>query len=227
MPIRLRFLVLTLCALILGGSVFALYIGVQEVRLSRSGARRELLAEELSAATRGHLMVLGCARHDLEVAISSAGIPVAGERERSDRSYFVLTPQSDCAEDTPKAALKVVALVEAADGLRQGLARLYEQGYRPPPTRVILEGVIGYGAGDSYRYHRALRELRKQGAPANLDRVPLLVKDKRPGSKAAAYGTAIVGLHGILLVLFLFGLWLRARLRGGLPQPFPDEADED
>ena len=46
--------------------------------------------------------------------------------------------------------------------------------------------------------------------------VPLLVKDRRPGSKAAAYGTVLVGLHGLLLVLFLAVLWLRQRLRGGL-----------
>lgn len=227
MPIRLRFLVLTLCALIAGGSAFALYVGVQEVRLSRSGARRELLAEELTAATRGHVVVLGCARHDVEVAMSSAGIAVAGERDRSDRSYFALTPQSDCAEDTPIDRLKIVALVEAADGARQGLSRLYEQGYRPPPTRVLLEGVIGYGAGDGYRHRRALRELRRQGAPAIIADVPLLVKDRRPGSKAAAYGTALVGLHGLLLVLFLAALWLRQRLRGGLPAGFSQDDERD
>lgn len=220
MPLRLRLLLVALCAVISFGSVFALYVGIQEIRLATAGPRRELLAEELTPDTRGHVVVLGCARHDLEVAISGAGIVVAGERDRGDRAYFALTSQRQCDEDTPPATLKVLALVEAADGSRQGLARLYEAGYKPPPTKVIIDGVIGYGAGDGYRYRRALRELVRLGAAPAIDSVPLLVKDRKPASKPAAYGTAIVGLHGLLLMAFLGALWLRNHLRGGVP-PLP------
>ncbi len=49
MAFRLWMMLALLCAAIAVGSGFALYIGIQEVRLHGAGPRRQLLAEDLSA----------------------------------------------------------------------------------------------------------------------------------------------------------------------------------
>lgn len=228
MPARLWIMLLVLCAAIGGGSIFALTIGVNEIRLIRSGPLRALLAEEVKAGTEGWVQVLGCARHDLEVAISPEGIVVAGERDARDRIYFAVTPQSECDDDAQPGALHPTLIVESRDAV-QGLSRLYEKGYVPPPTRVVLDGVIGFGGGDGWRETLARAELTKRH-PA-LASVPILVKGQRPGSKPAAYATAAVGLHGLLLISILAWLGIRRLTRGGMPKELlaiaqqPDEDD--
>src|SRR5207244_7254624 len=142
-----------------------------------------------------------------------------GERDPHDRIYVPLTPQSECDEETGAGALHVRALVESSDALSQGLGRLYGQGYRAPPTKVIIEGVIGFGGGDGRAEHVARRAL----AGTVPGGVPLLVKDRRPGSKAAPYATVAVGAHGLLLLLLLGLLGLPRARRGGLPPGFPEE----
>lgn len=208
-----------LCGAIAIGSGLALYVGIQEVRLHRSGPRRELLAEEIDGRTAGWVQVLGCARHELEVAVSSDGTVVTGLRDARDLLYIPLTSASQCEEDTPAESLQVRALVESADAAHQGLGALYAQGYRAPPTRVIIEGVIGFGVGDGRREHIARRELG-QKLPA-LREVPLLVKDRRPGSKVAAWATAMVGVHGLLL-LGLLGVLALRRLRARTQLPLEE-----
>src|SRR5262245_15584666 len=141
-PARLWLLLLALCGAIALASGFAIYAGVQEVRLHRAGPRRELMAEEIRQETSGWLLALGCARHDLEVAVDPDGIIVSGERGAKDRIYFPLVPQSECEDEVRPEALHVAALVESRDAASQGLSRLYGEGYKPPPTRVVIDGVI-------------------------------------------------------------------------------------
>src|SRR5262245_27630300 len=99
MPLRLWALMVALLLAIGVGAGLALDVGVQEVRLHRAGRKRQLLAEEIGPGTTGWLQVLGCARHDLEVAVSSDGDLVTGERDPRDRIYVPLTPQSECDEE--------------------------------------------------------------------------------------------------------------------------------
>ncbi len=226
MPARLWFLLSMLCAAILAASCLALWVGTQEVRLHRAGPLRPLLAADIGADTKGWVQVLGCARHDLEVAINSDGRVVTGERDPRDRVYYALTAQDEC-DDAPPTALHVRALVEAQDAGNEGLSRLYGRGYQPPPTRVVVDGVIGYGAGDGWREFLARKALAaKFPAVAALRTAPLLVKGKRPGSPAAAYATAAVGLHGLLLLAVLGALALRRRLRRDLPTGFTLDGDD-
>lgn len=219
MPLRLWALMGALLLCIGVGAGLALKVGLDEVHLNDAGPRRQLLAEELGPATRGWLQVLGCARHDLEVAVSSDGVVVTGERDPQDRIYFALSPESDCDDEKPPQ--RVTALVEARDTMAQGLGRLYGQGYRAPSTKVILEGVIGFGGGDGRAEHVA----RKALGGKVPEGTPLLVKGRRPGSRGAAWATVAVGAHGLLLIAALLLLAIRRALRGGLPREL--SADED
>lgn len=225
MPFRLWVILAVLCGAIAMAAGFAIYAGAQEVRLHRSGPRRQLCAEQLDGQTRGLLLVLGCARHDLEVVVSEDGTVVGGERDSHDRVYFPLVPGAECGEDRAAGSLHVKALVEAQVGGQQGLARLYGQGYMAPPTSALVDGVIGYGVGDGRGEHVARRELSRRGL--RLQGVPLLVKGKRPGPVGVAYATLAVGVHGALLLLFLLGMALRRefyRRRGiGIPEKLIDE----
>ncbi len=68
-----RALVITLLGVLGVGASAALWLGVQEARLARVGARHDLAAEELTAATRGWVAVFGCVRHDRAVAVTGEG----------------------------------------------------------------------------------------------------------------------------------------------------------
>lgn len=227
MPARLWFLLTLLCGAIGLGACLALYAGAQELRLLYSGPRRQLLAEELRPDTAGLVLVLGCTRHDLEVDIDSDGLVVTGERSRHDRVYSALVPASECDENLPVDRLHVMALVEAQDAAKQGLSKLYGQGYVPPPTRVVVEGAMGFGTSDGRREHLARRHFAAIKAPAALQDAPVIVKDRRPGHKGVAYATTAVGVHGLLLLSFILWLAVRRWRSGGLPPGMgPGELDD-
>ncbi len=218
MPIRLWFMLALLCAGIVFGSGFALYIGAQEIRLHQKGPRQDLRAEELDPRTRGWVMVRGCVRHDLEVAVSPDGIIMTSERDENDHVFYPLTPESECDDaDAPHGGgVHIKALVDA-HGSSNGLSTLYARGYQAPPTPAWVEGIIGFGTGDGRLTYLATRELVRRGLEERISHVPLLVKGRRPGSLGVAWATAVVGAHGLLLLLFLGGMALRRHLRGSMP----------
>ncbi len=124
-------------------------------------------------------MLYGCARHDLELAVSPDGIAVAGERDAYDRIYTPLTPRSECDEDTPQAALHIKALIESRSGAQQGLSRLYErqgvpilvQGKRPGSLGVAWATVAVGTHGLlllQFLGFLALRRLVRGGLPSSF-----------------------------------------------------------
>jgi hypothetical protein len=205
-----RALIVTLLGVLGVGASAALWVGVQEARLARIGARHDYAAEELSGATRGWVAVFGCVRHDRAVAVTSdgrvyaLGMRLAGASDQ-DRVFTPLSARDDC--DEARAPRAIYALIEDDDGLSNTLGRIYQNRVAPPPVPAFVEGVIGYGAGSAGAARRAAAQLG-----VDLGRAPLLAKGRRPGVFWVAVVTAAAGVHGYALIAVVV-LWARRRRR--------------
>jgi hypothetical protein len=187
----------------------ALYLGIQETRLLSAGPRRSFAADELPHDARGFVAVFGCVRHDLAAAVKDGRVfPLGQEASEGAHVFTPLSPVSDCDEGTPPK--RIAALIEDDEELANTLGRVYQTRVAPPPVPAFVDGVIGYGAG----HFRAAAYARDFLSAHGLDvkEVPLLQKGKRAGVRWVSVTTALVGVHGYLLLL-LGVVWVRRRLR--------------
>jgi hypothetical protein len=204
-----RAVVIALLSVLFAGSTAALWLGVQEARLSRQ-RRADRAAEEVTPSTRGYVAVFGCVRHDLAVATTADGHVYAlggsapGATDE-DRVFTPLTARDDCEEG--RAPKKIYALVEDDDALGNTIGRVYKTRVAPPPVPAFVEGVIGYGAGSSLLARRAADKLG-----LDLGRTPLVAKGRHPGVLWVALLTAAAGLHGYALIGVVI-FWTRRRAR--------------
>ncbi len=204
-----RAVVIALLSVLFAGSTAAVWLGVQEARLSRLH-RADYAAEELTPSTRGYVAVFGCVRHDLAVATTADGHVYAlggtapGATDE-DRVFTPLSARDDCEEG--RAPKKVWALVEDDDALGNTIGRVFKTRVAPPPVPAFVEGVIGYGAGSTMLGRRAAARLG-----LDLGRTPLLAKGRHPGVTWVALVTAAAGLHGYALIAVI-SLWTRRRAR--------------
>ncbi|HEX6838100.1 MAG TPA: hypothetical protein VF334_16090 [Polyangia bacterium] len=204
-----RAVVIALLSVLGAGSTAALWLGVQEARLSRQH-RADYAAEEVQPSTRGYVAVFGCVRHDLAVATTADGHVYAlggsapGATDE-DRVFTPLSARDDC--DEGRAPKKIYALVEDDDALGNTIGRVYKARVAPPPVPAFVEGVIGYGAGSSLLARRAADKLG-----LDLAKTPLLAKGRHPGVTWVALLTAAAGLHGYALIAVVI-LWTRRRAR--------------
>lgn len=204
-----RAVVIALLSVLFAGSTAALWLGVQEARLSRQH-RADFAAEEVTPSTRGYVAVFGCVRHDLAVATTADGHVYAlggsapGATDE-DRVFTPLSARDDCEEG--RAPKKIYALVEDDDALGNTIGRVYKNHVAPPPVPAFVEGVIGYGAGSSLLARHAAEKLA-----LDLGRTPLLAKGRHPGVTWVALLTAAAGLHGYALIGVVI-FWTRRRVR--------------
>lgn len=204
-----RAVVIALLSVLGAGSTAALWLGVQEARLSKQH-RADYAAEEVTPSTRGYVAVFGCVRHDLAVATTADGhvyglggsAPGATDE---DRVFTPLAARDDCEEG--RGPKKIYALVEDDDALGNTIGRVYKTRVAPPPVPAFVEGVIGYGAGSSLLARRAADKLG-----LDLGRTPLLAKGRHPGVTWVALLTAAAGLHGYALIGVVI-FWTRRRAR--------------
>jgi hypothetical protein len=209
-----RALLVVLAILVAAGSVAAVKVGADEIRLIRAGDRRGLDASEVTPETSGWVAVSGCVRHDLAVRVTAAGsaapLVEAATLEgasKSDRVFTPLVPRSDCDEGKPPA--RAVAWVEDDDALDNTLGHGFAAKVAPPPVEAIVDGVIGYGTASDRLANKA-RALR--ASIAGADRAPIIVKGRRPGVLWASAVTVGAGAHGLLL-LGVVAWWSRRRAR--------------
>jgi hypothetical protein len=223
----LGFVVLMVGA-VLFASTAALQLGLQEVALARSGPRRALAAEELTAGGRAWVQLFGCVRHDLAVAVANGGAvyrlgaPVAGASDE-DPVFTPLAAAGDCEEGTRPRRL--YALVEDDEALGTTLGRVYGARVTPPPVRAFVDGVIGVPALVHGR--AAAHAAQFLGADgADVRDLPLVAKGKRPAVLWVAVLTAAAGAHGYLL-LAAVGLWAwRRRRRAAARDHFTEQENE-
>ena len=209
--------------MLFAGSTAALWLGVDEARLSRL-RRADYAAEEVTPSTTGYVAVFGCVRHDLAVATTAAGKTYAlggtapGATDE-DRVFTPMSARDDCEEG--RAPKKIYALVEDDDALGNTIGRVYKNQVAPPPVPAFVEGVIGYGAGSSQLMRHAADKL-------GLDRAktPLLAKGRHPGVLWVALVTAAAGLHGYALILVV-ALWSRRRARRAAARNQFSDAEND
>jgi len=209
-----RAVVIALLSVLFAGSTAALWLGVQEARLSRLH-RADYAAEEVTPSTHGYVAVFGCVRHDLAVATTADGHVYAlgdsapgartAEDSEADRVFTPLSARDDCEEG--RAPKKIYALVEDDDALGNTIGRVYKTHVAPPPVPAFVEGVIGYGAGSSLLARRAADKLG-----IDLGRTPLVAKGRHPGVTWVALLTAAAGLHGYALIAVVI-FWTRRRAR--------------
>jgi hypothetical protein len=226
---RRRYLVLVPLALgVAAVSAVALSSGLDEARLATSGARRDLLANELAGA-RGWVSAFGCVRHDLAIGVGPSGRAYRvgaepPETEEHDRVFTPLAAREDCDEDKPPARL--YALVEDDQVLASTISHVYQQRVAPPPVPALVAGVIGYGAGHTSAADRARKKLSTERV--SLGDAPLLVKGKQPGVLWVAVVTAAAGAHGfVLLAIAAWWAIRRERRRRALLAGRITEAEED
>ena len=204
-----RAVVIALLSILFAGSTAAVWLGVEEARLSKLH-RVDYAAEEVTPSTTGYVAVFGCVRHDLAVATTSDGHvytlgATAPGATDEDRVFTPLSARDDC--DGGRAPKKIYALVEDDDALGNTIGRIYKTKVAPPPVPGFVEGVIGYGAGSSLLARHAAGKLG-----LDLGKTPLLAKGRHPGVTWVALLTAAAGLHGYALIAVIL-LWTRRRAR--------------
>lgn len=216
-----RAVVIALLSILFAGSTAAVWLGVQEARLSRMH-RVDYAAEELTPSTTGYVAAFGCVRHDLAVAVTRDGHAYrlgesAPGATDEDRVFTPLSARDDCQEG--RAPEKIYALIEDDDALGNTIGRVYKTHVVPPPVPAFVEGVIGYGAGSPTLVLRAFHDREMAGKP-------LLAKGRHPGVTWVAVLTAAAGVHGYALIAVI-ALWVRRRARRAAARgQFSDEEND-